>query len=107
MCAFWHKIKLKNNAVCAENEVSVIALLNEELDIDFDDQMDLENVEESASEESSNGMSESDNKSGTSVMRVDGWKDVTKINRPCVLGNVSKDITHSTISKSFSVRSYS
>jgi hypothetical protein len=26
--------KLKNNAMCAENEESVIALLNEELDID-------------------------------------------------------------------------
>jgi hypothetical protein len=43
--------KLKYNAMYVENEDSVIALLNEELDIDSDDQLDLENVEESASEE--------------------------------------------------------
>jgi hypothetical protein len=37
--------KPKNNAVYAENEESIIALLNEDPTIDSDDQMDLENVQ--------------------------------------------------------------
>jgi hypothetical protein len=63
--------------VCVENEDSVIALLNEELDIDSDDQMDLENVEKTASEASSNEMLESESESETSALRLDGWEDVT------------------------------
>jgi hypothetical protein len=66
----------KYNAVCVENEESIIALLNKELNVDSDNQMDLENVEETASEESSDEMSESESESGTSVLRVDGWEDV-------------------------------
>jgi hypothetical protein len=37
--------------VCVENKESIIAFLNEELDIDSDDQMDLKNAEKTASEE--------------------------------------------------------
>jgi hypothetical protein len=36
--------RLKYNAVCVDNEESIIALLNEELDIDSDDQMGSDNV---------------------------------------------------------------
>jgi hypothetical protein len=60
--------------VCAENEEPITALLNEELNIDSDD---LENVVETASEEASDEMSESESRSETSVLRVDGWEDVT------------------------------
>jgi hypothetical protein len=71
--------------LCIENEESVIALLNEELDIDSDDQMDLENVEETAGEESSEEMSESESesesKSETSVLHIDGREDVTMCGR--------------------------
>jgi hypothetical protein len=70
--------KVKYNAVCVENEDSVIALLNEELDIDSDDELDLENVEETASEELSDEMSESESESKTSVLLVDRWEDVMK-----------------------------
>jgi hypothetical protein len=49
-------------------------LLNEELIIDSDDQMDLGNVWETVSEESRDEMSESESKSETSVLHVDGRK---------------------------------
>jgi hypothetical protein len=62
--------KVNYNAMCVENEGSVIALLNEELDIDSDDQLDLENVEETASEELSDEMSESESKSETRVLHT-------------------------------------
>jgi hypothetical protein len=69
--------KPKYTAVCAENEESIIALLNEDLDIDSDDQMDLKNIEETLNEELSDVMSESESESEISVLRVDGWEDVT------------------------------
>jgi hypothetical protein len=62
--------------VCVENEDSIIAFLNEELDADSDDQMDLENVEEIVSEELWDEMSESESEGKTSVLRV-GWEDMT------------------------------
>lgn len=57
-CAFWHE-ELDYNAMCVEHEDSVIILLNEELDMDPDVRMDLEKVEETASEESRDKMAES------------------------------------------------
>jgi hypothetical protein len=54
-------------------------LLNEELKIDSDIQVDLENVEETPSEESSDEMLESE--SEISVPRVDGWEDVMMGNK--------------------------
>jgi hypothetical protein len=63
--------------LCVEKEESIIALLNEELDIDSDDQMDLENVEETPSEELSDEVSESESESETSVLHVGGWEDMT------------------------------
>jgi hypothetical protein len=66
--------KVKYNAVCVENEDSVIALLNEELDPDV--QLDLENVTETASEEVTEKMSKGESDSEISVVRVDGWEDV-------------------------------
>jgi tRNA/tmRNA/rRNA uracil-C5-methylase (TrmA/RlmC/RlmD family) len=69
--------KVKYNAVCVENEESIISLLNEELSIDSDEQVDLETVDETASEELSNEMSESESESETRVSHVDGWEDMT------------------------------
>jgi hypothetical protein len=69
--------KPKYNAVCVENEESIIALVNEYLDMDSDDQVVLENVQETLSEELSDEVSESESKSETSVLRIDGWEDVT------------------------------
>jgi hypothetical protein len=68
--------KVKYNAECVENEDSVIALLNQELDIDPDVQLDLENVAETASEEVTEKMSKGESESEISVVRVDGWEDV-------------------------------
>jgi hypothetical protein len=62
--------KPKYNVVCVENEESIVALLNEDLDIDSDDQMDLKNVEETPSEDV---VLESESESETSILRVDGW----------------------------------
>jgi hypothetical protein len=56
-------------------------LLNEELDIDSGDDVELENERETASEESSNEMSESESKKGTSVVLTDGWEEVTKCDK--------------------------
>jgi hypothetical protein len=67
----------KYDAVCVKNEESFIASLNEELDIDSDDQMELENIEETASEISSDEISKIDSKSETSVLLISGWEDVT------------------------------
>jgi hypothetical protein len=66
--------KDKYNAVCVENEDSVIALLNEELDIDPDVQLDLEIVAETASEEVTEKMPKGGSESEISVVRVDGWE---------------------------------
>jgi hypothetical protein len=46
--------KRKYNPACAEDEESISDMLSEELDIASDDEMNLENKEQSASEESSN-----------------------------------------------------
>jgi hypothetical protein len=73
--------KPKYNAVCVENEEALIALLNEELDINSDDQMELENVEETVIEESSDDMPESKSESETSVLGVDGWEDMAMSNK--------------------------
>jgi hypothetical protein len=40
--------------MCVEDEESISDMLNEELDIDSDDELNLENEGQSASEESSN-----------------------------------------------------
>jgi hypothetical protein len=71
--------KPKYNAMCAENEESIIALLNEDLNIDSDDQMDLKNVEETPSEELSDVVLESESKSETSVLRVDGRQETQRM----------------------------
>jgi hypothetical protein len=57
--------------VC-EDEESISDMLSEELDIDIDDEMNLENEGQSASEESSNALPESECESETSVVRIDG-----------------------------------
>jgi hypothetical protein len=56
-----------------ENEESIIALLSEEVNIYSVDQMELENAEETPSEELSK-VSESE--SETSVLGVGGWEDM-------------------------------
>jgi hypothetical protein len=56
-------------------------MLSEEVDIDSDDGMDLEIEGETASEELSSEMSESESESETSVLRVDGWEDMTWVTR--------------------------
>jgi hypothetical protein len=43
--------------------------------------MDLKNVEETPSEELSDVVLESESESETSVLRVDGWEDVTMGNK--------------------------
>jgi hypothetical protein len=58
-----------------------MALLNEKLDIDADVQVHLENVKETPSQESIEEMSESESKSETSVLHVDGWEDVMMGNK--------------------------
>jgi hypothetical protein len=69
--------KLKYNPVRVEDEESISDMLSEELNTDSDDGMNLENVGQSTSEESSNALSESESESETSVVRVDGWEDIT------------------------------
>jgi hypothetical protein len=54
-------------------------MVNEELDIDSDDEMELEIIRETASEELSNKKSGSG--SETSGAFVDGWKEVTLGNK--------------------------
>jgi hypothetical protein len=46
--------------LCDEDEGSINDMLNEELDIDFDDEKDLEIEGNTVNEESSNKMSESE-----------------------------------------------
>jgi hypothetical protein len=60
-----------------ENEDSISDMLSEELSIDSDDERNFENEGQSASKESSNAPSESECESETSVVRMDGWEDVT------------------------------
>jgi hypothetical protein len=71
------KRKYTCNPACVEDEVYVCDMLSEELDIVSGDEMNLENEERSASEESSNTSSESECESETSVVCIDGWEDVT------------------------------
>jgi hypothetical protein len=52
--------KQKYNPVCVEDEVSISGILSDELDIVSGDEMNLEIEEQSASEESSNTLSESE-----------------------------------------------
>jgi hypothetical protein len=59
-------VKLIYNSLCDVDEESVSDILNEELDIDSVDEINLEIEGETASEESSNKMSESE--SETSVV---------------------------------------
>jgi hypothetical protein len=70
--------KQKYNPVCVEDEESISDMLSEELHIDSDDEMNLENEGQSSSEESSNASSKSECESETSVVRVDGWEDMTR-----------------------------
>jgi hypothetical protein len=63
------------NAVCVENEESITAFLNEELDTGSDDLMDLENVEETVSEYQATKCRKV--RGVKRVLRVDGWEDVT------------------------------
>jgi hypothetical protein len=69
--------KRKYNPTCVEDEVSISDMLSEELDIVSGDELNLENEEQSASEESGNTLSESECESETSVVCIDGWEDVT------------------------------
>jgi hypothetical protein len=69
--------KQKYNPACVEDEVSISDMLSEELDIISGDEMNLENEGQSASEESSNTLPESECESETSVVCIDGWEDVT------------------------------
>jgi hypothetical protein len=62
---------------CVKDEESISDMLGEELDIVSGDEMNLENEGQSASEESSNTLSESEYESETSVVCIDGWEDVT------------------------------
>jgi hypothetical protein len=57
----------KYNPLCHANEESISNMLNEELDIGFDE-LDLEIEAETAIEESSNEVSESESESETSVV---------------------------------------
>jgi hypothetical protein len=67
----------KYNPACVEEEVSVSDMLSEELDIVSGNEMTMENVERSASEELSNTSPESECESETSVACIDGWEDFT------------------------------
>jgi hypothetical protein len=69
--------KRKYNPACAEDEVSISDMLNEELGIVSGDEMNLENEGQIASEESSSTSSESECESETSVVCIDGWEGVT------------------------------
>jgi hypothetical protein len=59
------------------DEESVSDMVSEELDIISGHEMNSENKGQSASEELSNTLSESECESETSVVRIDGWEDVT------------------------------
>jgi hypothetical protein len=72
-----HMKKWKYNPACVEDEVSLSDMLSEELNIVSGDEMNLENEGQSASEESSNTLPESECESETSVACIDGWEDVT------------------------------
>jgi hypothetical protein len=61
--------KRKHNPTCVDNEESISDMLSEELDIISGDEMNLENEEQSASEESSNTSSESECESETSARK--------------------------------------
>jgi hypothetical protein len=54
--------------MCVEDEESVNDMLSEELDINSDDEMNLENEGENASEESSSEMLGSESESETSAV---------------------------------------
>jgi hypothetical protein len=56
-------------------------MLSEELDIHSDDEINLENEGESATEKLSNTSSESECESETSVVRIDGWEGATTSNK--------------------------
>jgi hypothetical protein len=60
--------KQKYNLVCIEDEESISDMLIEELSIDSDDEINLETGGQSASEQSSNALSESECESQTSVV---------------------------------------
>jgi hypothetical protein len=68
--------KWKYNPACVEDEVSISDMLSEELDKVSGDEMNLENEGQSASEESSNTLPESECESETSVACIDEWEDV-------------------------------
>jgi hypothetical protein len=68
--------KRKYNPACVEDEVSISDMLSEELDIVCDDEMNLENEGQSASEESRNTSPKSECESETNVVCVYGWEDV-------------------------------
>jgi hypothetical protein len=68
--------KWKYNPVCVEDEVSISDMLSEEIDIASGDEMNLENEEQSASEDLSNTSSESECESETIVVFIDGWEDI-------------------------------
>jgi hypothetical protein len=72
-----HTKKWKYNPVCVKDEESISVMVSEELNIDFDDEMNLENEVQSESEESCNASVENECESDASVVRIDGWKDVT------------------------------
>jgi hypothetical protein len=69
--------KRKDNPVCVKDEESISDMLNKELNIDSDDELDLENDGQSASEELSSKVSECESDSKTSVVHIDAWEDVT------------------------------
>lgn len=70
MPAFWHE-RTKICGVCVKNEVSISALLSEELDRHSDDGMELENEKETANEQSSKEMYKRERESGTRVVLTD------------------------------------
>jgi hypothetical protein len=73
--------KWKYNPVCVEDEESISDMLSKELNLDSDAELNLENEGQSASEESSSALSESECESEPSVVRIDGWEDVTMGNK--------------------------
>jgi hypothetical protein len=65
--ALWIE-ETRYNPLCDADEESCSDLLSEELDTDYDDEINLEIEGETASGESSNGMSESESESETSAL---------------------------------------
>jgi hypothetical protein len=65
--------KWKYNPLCDADEESISDMVNEELDIDYDE-MDLETEGETSTKESSDKMLESKSERETSVVGVDGLK---------------------------------